>query len=190
VAETDQADEGNSSTKGAILDVTYELLKERGYAAVTTEEIASLARVSKATIYRHWRSKQEVVVDATRVHLAKIDPPDLGSFRAEIHWILEHRLGDYRSLGTLKLVGGLVGAATTDPELQGVFIEWVEQLSKAVRRVIQRGIARGDVDPDVDGFALEVLATGVVARSVTAQQSFSPPAVESIVALIDRAARN
>lgn len=189
-AAIDPADEASKPVRESILDVTYELLKERGYAAVTTEEIASLARVSKATIYRHWHSKQELVVDATRAHLAEIDPPDLGSFKMEIQWILEHRLGDYRNPGTLRLVAGLVGAATTDPKLQAVFIEWVEQLSMGVRRVIQRGIARGDVDPDLDSLALEALATGVVARSVTAQQSFSAPVVESIARLLDRAAGN
>ncbi len=176
------------AARDTILRATYRLLEDMGYAAVTTDDIAAEARVSKATIYRLWRSKQEIVVDAARMHFGRVDAPELGSFTAEIHWILEHRAEDYRQPGTLRLVGSLVGAATSDPQLQAVFVDWVEQLSRAVRQVIQRGIARGDVQPDVDIFALETIIAGIVARAVIAQQSFSRATVDNVVALISRAA--
>jgi AcrR family transcriptional regulator len=185
---TRSADRDGDPARAAILDVSYRLLEDMGYAAVTTDDIAAEARVSKATIYRHWRSKQQLVVDAMRTHFGKVEAPDLGSFRAEIQWVLEHRLKDYRQPGTLRLVGSLVGAATSDPQLQAVFTEWVEQLSRAIRQVIQRGIARGDVVPDVDIFTLETVIAGVVARAVVAQQSFSSQTVGSIVDLISAAA--
>jgi AcrR family transcriptional regulator len=172
----------------SILDTTYDLLIDKGYAEATTDDIAAAARVSKATIYRHWRTKQELVVAAARMHLGTVDAPDLGSFADEIHWILEQRLEDYREPGTLRLVGSLVGAATSDPQLQALFTEWVEQLSRAIRRVVQRGIARGDVRPEIDILAIETLIAGIVARTVVAQHSFSLATVESIVDLISRAA--
>ncbi len=182
------ADENGERVRAAILDTTYDLLIDKGYAEVTTDDIASAARVSKATIYRHWRSKQELVVDAARKHFGKVDAPDLGSFGEEIHWILEHRLEDYREPGTLRLVGSLVGAATSDPQLQSLFTEWVEQLSRSIRRAIQRGIARGDVRPEVDILALETVIAGIVARTVVAQHSFSLATVTGIVDLISTAA--
>lgn len=185
------ADAGNGvddPVRTTILVVTYRLLEDMGYAAVTTDDIAAEAKVSKATIYRYWRSKQQLVVDAARMHFGKVEAPDLGSFTAEIHWILEHRVNDYRQPETLRLVGSLVGAATADPQLQSLFVEWVEQLSRAIRRVIQRGIARGDVRPDIDIHALETLVAGVIARTVIAQQSFSKATVDTIVGLITTAA--
>lgn len=179
---------GGDAARAAILDVTYRLLEERGYASVTTDDIAAEARVSKATIYRQWRSKQLLVVDAARRHLGAADAPDLGSFRAEIHWIIDHRMRDYRDEGTLALVAELVGAAVSDPQLQALFNEWVEGLSGALLRVIDRGIERGDVRSDVDRFALENLIAGIVARTVIAQQAFSPEVVQSMVELVVRAA--
>jgi AcrR family transcriptional regulator len=188
VSDADAVDGGDDPVRTTILVVTYRLLEDMGYAAVTTDDIAAEARVSKATIYRYWRSKQQLVVDAARMHFGKVEAPDLGSFASEIHWILEHRLNDYRQPETLRLVGSLVGAATTDAQLQSLFVEWVEQLSRAIRRVIQRGIARGDVRPDVDIHALETLVAGVIARTVIAQQSFSQATVDSLVELITTAA--
>lgn len=181
-------DHANDGVQGAILDTTYDLLIGKGYAEVTTDDIAAVARVSKATIYRHWQTKQELVVAAARRHFGQVDAPDLGSFAAEVSWILEHRLEDYREPGTLRLVGSLVGAAASDPQLMAVFTEWVELLSRAIRRVIQRGIARGDVQHEVDIVALETLIAGIVARAVVAQHGFTNATVDSIVALIAKAA--
>lgn len=187
-AEAPAVGSDTDPVRNEILVVTYRLLEEMGYAAVTTDDIAAKGKVSKATIYRYWRSKQQLVVDAVRMHFGRVEAPELGSFHAEIHWILEHRVRDYRQPGTLRLVGSLVGAATTDPQLQAVFDEWVEQLTRAIHRVVQRGIARGDVDPDVDIIALEALVAGIVARTVVAQHSFSGPTVDSVSALIAAAA--
>ncbi len=181
-------EEVDDPVRTTILDTTYTLLIDKGYTEVTTDDIAAAARVSKATIYRYWRTKQELVVAAARMHFGAADAPDLGSFADEIRWILEHRLEDYREPGTLRLVGSLVGAATTDSQLQTLFTEWVEQLSRAIRRVVQRGIARGDVRPEVDLLALETLVAGIVARTVVAQHSFSLATVERIVDLISQAA--
>lgn len=176
-------------TQETILRTTLALLEQRGYPNVTTDLIAAEAQVSKATLYRYWRTKQQLVVDAMRLHMNALEVPDLGVFRDEVRWLLELRLDLYRQPKILRLVGGLVGAATSDPQLQAIFTEWVEQLSRAIRQVIQRGIARGDVRPDVDLHAVETLIAGVIARTVVLQQSFSPTTISEISALIDMAVR-
>ena len=181
-------DRAADRVRAAILDTTYDLLIGKGYAAVTTDDIAAVARVSKATIYRYWQTKQELVVAAARRHFGQVDAPDLGSFADEISWILQHRLEDYREPGTLRLVGSLVGAAVSDPQLMAVFTEWVELLSRAIRSVIQRGIARGDVQHEVDIVALETMIAGIIARAVVAQHGFTTATVDRIVALIAKAA--
>jgi len=187
VPELDNSNGDGDSVRDNILSVTLNLLERLGYSAVTTDLIAAEAQVSKTTIYRHWRTKQQVVVDAMRRRLFALDVPDLGSAEEEVRWILEHRLEDYRNPGTLRLVGELVGAAASDHGLKPIFDEWVENLSRAIRQVIQRGIARGDVRPDVDIFALETLIAGVVSRTVILQKTFTQPTIDEIVGLISTA---
>lgn len=184
VPELDKPNVDGDPARDNILRVTLNLLERLGYSAVTTDLIAAEAQVSKTTIYRHWRTKQEVVVDAMRRRLPNLDVPDLGSAEGEVRWILEHRLEDYRNPGTARLVGGLVGAAVSDPRLKPIFDEWVENLSRAIRQVIQRGIARGDVRSDIDIFALETLIAGVVSRTVILQRSFTQATIDEIVKLI------
>lgn len=178
----------NDGARDSILEVALRLLEEQGYAGLTTDAIAAEASISKATLYRHWRSKQQIVIEAVRLRFKPLTVPDLGSFKGEVAWVLSQRIDDYRQPGILRLVAGLVGAATTDAELAVVFDDWVEQLSRALRTVIQRGIVRGDVRPDVDSLALETLVSGVIARSVIAQRSFSEETVLHIADLIDHAA--
>ena len=180
--------DGSSDTRSLILEVTYELLEQMGYAAVTTDHIAAEARVSKATIYRLWRTKQALVVDAAKQHLSKVDAPDLGSFRAEVHWVLEHRMRDYRDPKTLRLVAELVGVAVGDPQFRELFDAWVAMLSASLEEVIGRGIERGDVRSDVDTAALSTLIAGIVARTVVAQQPFDEQTMTPIVSLVARAA--
>lgn len=178
-----------TAVRSRILQVTLHLLEEHGYSAVTTESIATEARVSKATIYRLWTTKQQLVVDAARSRFSPVDVQDLGSFQKEIRWILEHRLADYRRAGTLRLVGSLVGAATTDPKLRAVFDDWIEHLTQAIRLASERGVKRGDVRSDIDLLAVETLVAGVVARTVITQASITPDTVDELAALIAQAAQ-
>lgn len=180
---------GGGATREAILQATLGLLERHGYTGVTTEAIASAAGVSKATIYRHWRSKQQIVLDAARLRFGAIDPPDLGSFEQEIRWILRKRFADYRRPGTMRLVAGIIGASATDDELRTVFDEWVEYLSRAIRRVAQRGIARNDVHPDIDIFSLETLVAGVVSRAVVTGRSYSDTTIDHLAEMVATAAR-
>jgi AcrR family transcriptional regulator len=188
LAELEGTQEGDDPTRAAILTTTLRLLEQHGYGRVTTDLIASEARVSKATIYRYWASKQELVVESVRLRFPQVDVPDLGSFAEEVRYVLEARMENYRQPGMPRLVAGLVGAASTDPILLEAFERWIEQLSMTLRRVIQRGMVRGDVRPDADIYALESLIAGVVARSVTTQRALSQAAVEHIAELLERAA--
>lgn len=182
-----EEDEGTDPTRRGILRATLKLLEQHGYGKVTTDLIAAEARVSKGTIYRYWGSKQELVVEAVQLRFPRVEVPDLGSFDKEVRYVLEARMENYRQPGMPRLVAGLVGAASTDPVLWEAFDHWVERLSITIRQVIQRGLARGDVRPDVDIYAVESLIAGVVARCVTTRRALSQAAVEHIAALLKAA---
>ncbi len=172
------------SARQQILTATLVLLERAGYSNLTTDGIAAQARISKTTMYRLWSTKQEIVIEAARSRISVIAVPDLGSFAAEVEWLLKHRFADYRRPGMLRLVAGLVGASAGDPVLEGLFDEWVESLSRTVRQITQRGIARGDVRPDVDIMALEALVLGVVARAVVSQRGFSDETLVHIAGIL------
>src|ERR1700759_4404542 len=76
----------SDASKQAILQVAYRLLKKRGIASVSTQELAKQAGVSTATLYRWWKSKEAVLLDAflERVKPA-LAPPLEGSPLERLH---------------------------------------------------------------------------------------------------------
>jgi AcrR family transcriptional regulator len=92
------------SRDGVIRAAILRLLADVGYGALTMDAVAAEAGVGKATIYRRWRTKQDLVVD-TIAELNRVDalPPDTGSLEDDLRTML-------RSL--VHVIGGPVGAAT------------------------------------------------------------------------------
>ena len=75
----------------AICDATLALLAEVGYDRMSMDAVAARAKASKATIYRRWPGKQELVLDAVRSRAPGMAvPEDTGSLRGDL-------LATYRS---------------------------------------------------------------------------------------------
>jgi len=129
-----------------------ELLIEEGFDRVRMEHVAARAKVSKATIYRHWASKQalalEVLLELATPHLAV---PDVGDTRTEL---LATVLGPMRALTETDygpVTRELLSEIARNPELGDPFRGTVVQARRdEVARVIARGVRRGDLRPDVE----------------------------------------
>jgi AcrR family transcriptional regulator len=78
----------NEQARTAILEATYQLVREHGYMAVTTADIASRAGVGKQTIYRWWPTKWAVVLEALEEWMRSVTPrkppTTLSSYLVEI----------------------------------------------------------------------------------------------------------
>src|SRR5215211_1459542 len=77
------------SRDGVIRDAILHLLGEVGYGALTMDAVAAEAGVGKATIYRRWRTKQDLVVDTISVmNQALATPVDTGSLESDVRAIV------------------------------------------------------------------------------------------------------
>jgi AcrR family transcriptional regulator len=135
----------------AILSAALDALVEEGYAGMTMEGIAARARVGKATVYRRWPNKAELVVEALRAHVCQQNPViDTGDVRADLTSLLQ---------GTqVSLAGsdGLLMAAFTaenirHPELRAEFDRvFVAERRARIHSLIAAAVARADLPPDTD----------------------------------------
>lgn len=129
----------------AVLD----LLGEVGYEALTMDAVAARTRSSKATLYRQWGSKAELVVRALRndkpVHL---DEVDTGSLRGDFHAVLR-RSDDCQMEKNSALLRGLSHAVHTNPDLlQALRALLIEPEMTGLQKLLQRAVDRGEVRPD------------------------------------------
>jgi AcrR family transcriptional regulator len=148
----DEAESRSARTQRAILDATRELLAERGVRELTVEGVAVRAGVAKTTIYRRWRGKDELAL-AVLLDMVEqvVATPDLGDTRAELVAFVDAAVTILGSTLMGRVMQGLVSDFASDPELGRAFRERVVAMRLAeVRRVLQRGIVRGDVRRDVD----------------------------------------
>ena len=107
----------------AILEAATELLLEQGLEAVSMDEVAERAGVSKATIYRWWPSKQTLALDALyhEWDTARPEPPDTGSLRADLLALLRPWIRRVRARPYGRVVAELVAEAQTDPEFASIY---------------------------------------------------------------------
>ncbi len=138
----------------AICDAALALLGEVGYDRMSMDAVAARARASKATIYRRWPGKRELVLDAVRTRVADIvEPPDTGSLRGDIIAtlrVMAEGIGGQDAA----LMAGVLRAMRSTPELADcVRTQVLEQKRYIGQVLVERGIARGelptDADPDV-----------------------------------------
>jgi len=150
---------------GAVLD----LLREVGYDALTMDAVAARTRSSKATLYRQWGGKAELVAKALRHH-KRIDPAeiDTGSLRGDFH-AMAMREDDCSMEQDTALMRSLVMAVHTNPELLEAFREWlIEPEVAELRKVLQRAVDRGEIradNPAMD-YVLHMLLGAFVARNL------------------------
>jgi len=137
------------------MDAALQLVAEAGFDRATIDAIAVRAGASKATLYRHWPGKHELVVDAIRRRVRPSLPqlPDTGTLRGDLLAALEamHQV----MTGDAGLVFfGLLVAMRTDPELaaltrEQLFVGRVPPEKSPVARAVARGELPSDADPSL-----------------------------------------
>lgn len=158
--------------ESAICSAALELLVEVGYDRMSMDAVAHRARASKATIYRHWPGKRELVLDAIRTRGPKVVvPPDTGSLRGDIVAALR-TINDGVGNEDLALVAGVLRAMRSTPELADCLRAKVIEEKRAVgTTIVERAVARGEVAPDADpGIFHEVAPALVIFRVLVTGQ--------------------
>jgi AcrR family transcriptional regulator len=158
----------------AIVDATLALLADGGYAAVTMEAVAARAGVGKATLYRRYSGKDELVVDAVAT---LVEPPvkdAAAPVRDQLVAVLE---GVRRKRGSLsaRIFPRLVSETSGNPALLERYREQVVEarhalLRSALARAVDEGLVRPDVDLD---HAVDLLVGPIVYRNLVRPE---PPA--------------
>jgi len=136
----------------AILDATYELLVANGYTKLRLEHVAARAGVGKATIYRRWSTKEALALDLL-MELASphIAIEDSGNTRTDF---LAATMNAVRALTETPfgpVIRALLSQIAGNPTLGDPFRATVVSARRdEVRRVVERGVARGDLRADAD----------------------------------------
>jgi AcrR family transcriptional regulator len=166
-----------------LLAVTLQLLQQHGYDRLTVDAVAATARASKATVYRRWPSKAELVLAAFIEGIRQVAvPPDTGTLR-----------GDLLRLGELVCQEGRHHASTIravlvevsrNPALNDVMQhQFIEQRKALIRHVLQQAVDRGEIeDAAISDELWDLLPGYLIFRSIIPSR---PPTHHTVQTLVD-----
>ena len=153
----------------AILEAARELLIEEGFTRLRLEHVAARAGVGKSTIYRRWASKEaltlELLLGLAGPHL---EIRDVGDTRAELLAAVENPIRAITETTFGPVIRAMMSQIAGNPAIGDPFRSTVVAARRTeIGRVIERGIARGDLRPQADpSVATELLAGPVYFRLV------------------------
>ena len=135
----------------AILAAVVELLPEQGLGGLTIEAVAARAGVGKTTIYRRWKTKNELVVAALEQLRPPGPAPDTGSLIGDIRAMVALQRERLETSPLPRIVPRVLGEAMEDRELHAdIVARAVMPIRAMLADIVVRGIERGELRDDLD----------------------------------------
>lgn len=170
-----------------ILQAALDVLAETGYDGMTIDMVAARAGAGKATVYRRWSSKAELVVDAVAcMKRGELDPdhlPDTGTLRGDlVAMIKTPAIADTER--KLRVMAGLMPVLARDPGLAVAVNAAIVEPRAAINRTLMRRAAdRGEISPDADIDTVALVTPSMAAYRVLILRR--PVDREFLLSLID-----
>jgi len=151
----------------AIMSAALELFAECGPDALCIEQVAARAGVGKATIYRRWPGKEDMLLDAIDGLRTQLPSPQGRSVRADLIALLDAICREAADPRRARLFALLQGEGQRYPRLMARYLETVVQPRRElVTAVLRRGVATGELRENTDVDAAMFLLNGAVLASM------------------------
>ena len=165
-----------------LLAVTLRLLQQHGYDRLTVDAVAATARASKATMYRRWPSKAELVVAAFIESIRAVAvPPDTGTLRGDLL-----RLGELlrqEALNQASTIRAVLVEVSRNPALKDAMQhQFLEQRKAFIHHILKQAVDRGEIDATIRDELCDLLPGYLIFRSVMAGPT---PTSHTVRVLVD-----
>ncbi|MEY9933177.1 AcrR family transcriptional regulator [Catenulispora sp. GP43] len=173
----------DASRDDALCQAALELLAEVGYDRLTIDAVAARAGAGKATCYRRWAGKPELVVDAVGRMKAQPELPDTGTLRGDLVELTCHFHDTEDAAFRTDVQAGLVSGLVRDAKLREVFAEHFIAPRKAVfRAVFDQAVERGEIAP-LPNYELlsDIVPSMVFHRMIMTGRAPAPDFVQTVI---------
>jgi AcrR family transcriptional regulator len=160
--------------------------KENGFADLTIEYVAAEAGVGKATVYRWWPTKAELVADAFASSVTqKLCFPDTGSARRDLSQQMYQLVKILRSRRG-HILSAIIGAGQSDAVLMCAFRDrFIKPRRAEAYATLRRGIVRGELPANLDlDLMLDALYGPIYMRFLVRHDSLTPDFVDQLCDIV------
>jgi AcrR family transcriptional regulator len=151
----------------AIIDAAVEVFAESGADGLGIEHVAARAGVGKATIYRRWTGKEDLLIDVIEALRTPLPQPQGRSVRADLTALVEALCQEAADPPRARQFALLHGDGLKYPRLVARYRQTVlEPRRELIRSVLRRGVATGELreTTDIDA-AMALLSGAALART-------------------------
>ncbi len=140
----------STAAREKMIAAAQEVVTVDGVEACTIEEVARRSGVAKTTIYRHFADADELVIAAVSEMIQATVPPDTGSLQGDLRAVVLAFRSIVAHPTFRQLFATMLSRAITDPDYAELYRRAQELRHVPLRLALQRGLARGEVDPSID----------------------------------------
>lgn len=171
----------------AILTAVVDLLAEVGFGGLTIDAVAHRAGVGKATIYRRWDGKEQLVLDALSTGAQQVAEPDTGTVRGDLLALYLPMGEPVAQQATVRLMPALAAEAAVNPELMDRLRAFVSVRRAPARSVVRRAVERGEVAAGTDAdLAIDLIAGSLLYRLFFSGGEVDPGVIAEVVDVVLR----
>lgn len=165
-----------------VLRAALQVLVERGMSGFTMEAVAEQAQASKATVYRHWKSRTALLVDAMDGAFPPFAPPTTGDLRQDLAELLGAQETLLGQGPFARLLAAVIDAAEREPALAALHFDLTERRRQLGLGVLRSALSRGEIPPGADlEVAVDLLASPAFYRRLIAHRDFPPGYSASVI---------
>jgi AcrR family transcriptional regulator len=170
----------------AVLDAVAHELERHGYASFSVERVAMRAGVHRGTVYRHWPTRQALIVAAVAEwHSNRLDAPDTGSWPGDVRALAASMAALYQQASTKAMLRTMVAANSADRALRDALLNVFETGSDHLHEPVRRAKSRGEVPAGIDErLVIESLSSPLLQRCVITDVPLDPAFLDWTVHMV------
>ena len=167
----------------AIREAAVDLFAERGFEGFSVEDVADRAGVSKATVYRRYPSKVDLVVEAgSCLATDEIRFPDTGNLRDDVRGLARSLVNAFENTRAGKVMPVMTFERRRYPELDAGYRRFLADRKARTRAVLRRAVQRGELPGDTDiGVMSSMLVGPIFHRLMITQEPLNEVFVDALV---------
>lgn len=169
-------------TRTVVLASAVEVIGERGFSGASIDAISKRSGVARSTIYRHWPSREDLLLEAVRVLLGRSESFEPTELRTDLISIARFLSTSLATEPTGTIVASLIAEARRDKEVAKLHERFVKQRLEVATQMIQAAIERGDLPPGTVPASMATdLAAPIFFKALAMRETPEPEWIESLV---------
>ncbi len=185
--ETDEISPRAALSREKMIRAATDLLVHSGPRAVTVDAVAADSGVAKSTLYRHWSSRTELLIDVITCRAYEIERPDQSlGFEAALRFLLKSAAVMFADPEWIQIFPSVASLRTSIPELDAFFEADIAEKKQALSEVLDLGIAEGALPATIGVDEASSLLIGPIVFTALTRPSDNA-ALDDLVRLADYA---